>query len=71
MPSPILIDTIGRVDPVPSYQERSLCCRQVRQGSSAWSLLEIQPLRRNELRQPVADPHHPFRGMDLAVMPGA
>ena len=44
---------------------------QVRQGSSAWSLIGIDPRGRDELRQPVADPHHPFRGMDLPVMNAA
>ena len=49
-------------------REFTVARRQVRQGSSARALFEVQPFRGNELRQPVADPHDPLRGMDLPVM---
>src|SRR6185369_17474059 len=46
-------------------------CRQVGQGSSAWSLLGVQPFRGDELRKTVANSHDPLRGMDLPVVPPA
>ena len=40
----------------------------MREGSSAWSLLEIQPLGWNELRQPIAYAHDPLREVDLSMV---
>ena len=45
----------------PSSRRCEICSGKMRQRFSSWSSLRVDPRRRDELRQPVADPADPLR----------